>query len=98
MRGVEFRTGQRRRATGRRRPGPGTQPEPEGGDGERQDDRDGAGHDRPGDRRNATVTVSYQSEPLMGFLVPIEMRESYVRSGERITGHAVYGRFRLLKQ
>jgi hypothetical protein len=46
----------------------------------------------------ATVTVSYQSEPLMGFLVPIEMRESYVRSGERITGHAVYGRFRLLKQ
>lgn len=46
----------------------------------------------------ATVTVSYQSEPLMGFLVPIEMRESYVRSGERITGHAVYGRFRVLKQ
>jgi hypothetical protein len=46
----------------------------------------------------ATVTVSYQSEPLMGFLVPIEMRESYVRAGERITGHAVYGRFRLLKQ
>jgi hypothetical protein len=46
----------------------------------------------------ATVTVSYQSEPLMGFLVPIEMRESYVRSGERITGHAVYGRFRTLKQ
>jgi hypothetical protein len=45
----------------------------------------------------ATVTVSYQSEPLMGLLVPIEMRESYVRSGERITGHAVYGRFRLLK-
>jgi hypothetical protein len=42
----------------------------------------------------ATVTVSYQTEPLMGFLVPIEMRESYVRSGERITGHAVYGRFR----
>ena len=42
----------------------------------------------------ATVTVSYQTEPLMGFLVPIEMRESYVRSGEQITGHAVYGRFR----
>ena len=37
----------------------------------------------------ATVTVSYQSEPLMGFLVPIEMRESYVRTGERISGHAV---------
>ena len=31
----------------------------------------------------ATVTVSYQSEPLMGFLVPVEMRESYVRPGER---------------
>jgi hypothetical protein len=46
----------------------------------------------------ATVTVSYQSEPLMGFLVPIEMRESYLRYGERITGHAVYGKFRLLKQ
>ena len=46
----------------------------------------------------ATVTVSYQSEPLMGFLVPTEMRESYLRYGERITGHAVYGRFRILKQ
>ena len=46
----------------------------------------------------ATVTVSYQSEPLMGFLVPIEMRESYLRYGERITGHAVYGKFRVLKQ
>jgi len=46
----------------------------------------------------ATVTVSYQSEPLMGFLVPVEMRESYVRSGERITGHAEYGRFRSLSK
>jgi hypothetical protein len=46
----------------------------------------------------ATVTVSYQSEPLMGFLVPIEMRESYLRYGERITGHAVYGKFRVIKQ
>ena len=46
----------------------------------------------------ATVTVSYQSEPLMGFLVPIEMRESYRGDGERITGHAVYGKFRVLKQ
>ena len=46
----------------------------------------------------ATVTVSYQSEPLMGFLVPVEMRELYVRTGERISGHAVYGRFRLLKR
>jgi len=47
---------------------------------------------------NATVTVSYQSEPLMGFLVPIEMRESYVRSGERITGHAVYSKFRPVRK
>jgi hypothetical protein len=46
----------------------------------------------------ATITVSYQSEPLMGFLVPIEMRESYLRYGERITGHAQYGKFRLLKE
>ena len=44
----------------------------------------------------ARVTVSYQSEPLMGFLVPVEMRESYERRGERIEGHAVYGRFRPL--
>jgi len=34
----------------------------------------------------------------MGFLVPVEMRESYERRDEVITGHAVYGRFRLLKQ
>jgi hypothetical protein len=45
----------------------------------------------------ATVTVSYQSEPLMGFMVPIEMRESYVGQGERISGHAEYGKFRPLK-
>jgi hypothetical protein len=42
----------------------------------------------------ATVTVSYQSEPLMGFLVPVEMRESYLRYPERITGRAEYGKFR----
>lgn len=42
----------------------------------------------------ATVTVSYQSEPLMGFLVPVEMRESYVRYNERIIGQAEYGKFR----
>lgn len=46
----------------------------------------------------ATVTVSYQSEPLMGFLVPIEMRESYARYGERIGGRAQYSRFRVLKE
>lgn len=42
----------------------------------------------------ATVTVSYQSEPLMGFLVPVEMHESYLGRGERITGDASYGKFR----
>ena len=46
----------------------------------------------------ATVTVSYQSEPLMGFLVPVEMRESYVRSPERITGRAEYGKFRPIEK
>ena len=46
----------------------------------------------------ATVTVSYQSEPLMGFLVPVEMRESYVGRGERITGHAEYGKFRQISK
>ena len=46
----------------------------------------------------ATVTVSYQSEPLMGFLVPVEMRESYVRYGERISGRAEYSRFRPIQR
>ena len=46
----------------------------------------------------ATVTVSYQSEPLMGFLVPIEMRETYIRPGERISGHAVYSKFRPIRK
>jgi hypothetical protein len=45
----------------------------------------------------ATITVSYQSEPLMGFLVPVEMRESYLGRGQRITGQAEYGKFRELK-
>jgi hypothetical protein len=47
---------------------------------------------------DATVTVSYQSEPLMGFLVPVEMREVYSRSGERIIGHAEYGKFRQISK
>lgn len=47
---------------------------------------------------NTTVTVSYQSEPLMGFLVPVEMRESYSSARERISGTATYGRFRPLTQ
>lgn len=46
----------------------------------------------------ATVTVSYQSEPLMGFLVPVEMRETYIRTGERISGRAEYGKFRPIEK
>ena len=43
----------------------------------------------------AIVDVSYQSEPLLGLLVPVEMRESYEAvNGERIEGTATYGRFR----
>jgi hypothetical protein len=44
----------------------------------------------------ATLDVSYQSEPLVGLLVPIEMREWYDgrRNGSRIEAVATYGRFR----
>jgi hypothetical protein len=44
----------------------------------------------------ATIDVSYQSAPLLGLLVPTEMRERYVakRHGTVIDGHATYGRFR----
>jgi hypothetical protein len=43
-----------------------------------------------------TIDVSFQSEPLAGLLVPIEMRERYVNNRDRsiITGTATYGRFR----
>jgi hypothetical protein len=42
-----------------------------------------------------TIDVSYQSEPLVGMLVPIEMREDYQdKAGSHITGVATYGRFR----
>lgn len=42
------------------------------------------------------IDVSYQSEPLMGVLVPVEMRERYEgrRDGGVIRGTATYGRFR----
>jgi hypothetical protein len=43
---------------------------------------------------NATIAVSYQSEPLLGFLVPVEMRERYRARSSRIEGVATYGRFR----
>jgi hypothetical protein len=43
-----------------------------------------------------TIRVSYQSEPLDGFLLPIEMRETYVVKGRFYTfeGAATYGNFR----
>ena len=44
----------------------------------------------------ATIAVSYQSEPLLGYLVPIEMRERYEgrRDSTLIEGNATYGNFR----
>jgi hypothetical protein len=42
----------------------------------------------------ATINVSYQSEPMLGFLVPVEMRERYRARDERVEGIATYGRFR----
>ncbi len=46
--------------------------------------------------RTGKIDVSYQSEPLLGLLVPIEMRERYEerRTKSRIEGVATYGRFR----
>jgi hypothetical protein len=43
---------------------------------------------------NATINVSYQSEPLLGFLVPLEMRERYQVPGVVVDGRASYGKFR----
>jgi len=45
---------------------------------------------------DAKINVSYQSEPLLGLLVPIEMHELYMswRDSTRIEGTATYGRFR----
>ena len=47
-------------------------------------------------RLRAIFDVSYQSEPLLGLLVPIEMREWYdgLRNGSRIEAVATYGGFR----
>ena len=46
------------------------------------------------------IDVSFQSEPLLGVLVPVEMRERY--EGERnhslIECRATYGRFRQLQE
>jgi hypothetical protein len=45
---------------------------------------------------HAVIDVSYQSEPIVDMLVPVEMRESYeMRSdGTYIGGKATYGKFR----
>jgi len=42
------------------------------------------------------LVVSYQSEPLLGLLVPIELRERYTEVARRttITGQATYSKFR----
>jgi hypothetical protein len=43
---------------------------------------------------NAVIDVSYQSEPLLGFMVPAQMRERYRGRSDRVEGIATYGRFR----
>jgi hypothetical protein len=45
---------------------------------------------------DSTMQVSYQSEPLLGFLVPVEMREQYFarKRNYRLSGTATYGNFR----
>jgi hypothetical protein len=43
---------------------------------------------------SGTINVSYQSEPLLGFQVPVEMRERYAADATVIEGNATYGRFR----
>lgn len=43
---------------------------------------------------SGTINVSYQSEPVLGFLVPAEMRERYTARRALIEGRATYGRFR----
>lgn len=45
---------------------------------------------------SGTLHVSFQSEPLLGFLVPIQLREAYTQAGyaATIVGEATYGNFR----
>jgi hypothetical protein len=40
------------------------------------------------------IDVSYLGEPILGFRVPLEMRERYRTPDERVEGIATYGRFR----
>ena len=42
----------------------------------------------------ALIDVSYESEPLLGFRVPVEMREYFQVWATEMTGTAKYGRFR----
>ena len=51
---------------------------------------------RAGNRHvRGAISVSYQSEPVLNLLVPVEMREEYFdRSGAHVTGVATYGHFR----
>jgi hypothetical protein len=48
------------------------------------------------DNARGIITVNYQSEPLLGVLVPIEMRERYdhLKNKSVIEGYASYGHFR----
>ena len=47
----------------------------------------------------ATVNVGYRQDPVIGHLVPVEMRERYRdrRAGSRVDGTATYSRFRRFK-
>ena len=47
----------------------------------------------------ATVNVGYRQDPVIGHLVPVEMRERYRdrRDGSRVDGTATYSRFRRFK-
>ena len=51
-------------------------------------------------QRKGTVSVSYQSEPLLGLLVPVEMHERYdePKAKSLIEGVATYGRFRTVAE
>jgi hypothetical protein len=46
-------------------------------------------------RVRGELVVNYQSEPLLGLLVPVEFREQYMAGGQpKIVGQATYGNFR----
>jgi hypothetical protein len=45
-------------------------------------------------RLNGTIVVNFQSEPLLGFRVPVSMDERHRMQLETVDGAATYGRFR----